>query len=504
MSEILLEAKNIYKAYEGVQALRNVSLAVGKGEIHCLVGENGSGKSTLIKIIGGVVVPDKGEIIIEGKSYTRLQAIDSIRHGIQIIYQDLSLFPNLTVAENIAFNQLVEQKVKTLSWKYMRQIAQKGLEEAGEILNLDERVGNLSVAKRQIVAIARALTQGARLIIMDEPTSAITREEVQHLFSVILSLKKRGISILFISHKLSEVFEIAEWVTVIRDGQLVGKYPAADLNDTELTYLMTGKRLGSSTYAFEQTKEETPLLEVRNLTKEGQFENISFKIWPGEILGIAGLIGSGRTEIALALFGLNHPDSGEILIDGKKISIYSPEHAKQIGIAYLPEDRLSQGLFVNQAIGDNIVITVLRKLRSRIGLIRQSERLKTESRWIDELKIKTPSARIPVSSLSGGNQQRIVIAKWLATNPRLFILDGPTVGIDIGSKFNIYEIIRELAKNNMAIILISDEIPEILRNCNRILVMRKGHIEREIDDVSATSEDALFEIMAAETLNGVQ
>lgn len=504
MSVNFLEARNIYKAYDGVQALSNVSLSVGKGEIHCLVGENGSGKSTLIKIIGGVVDFDSGEIIIEGQSFTHLHAIDAIRRGIQIIYQDLSLFPNLTVAENIAFNQLVEKKVKALSWKRVNEIAKQGLAEAGEILDLEELVGNLSVAKRQIVAIVRALTQGAKLIIMDEPTSAITREEVQHLFSLILSLKKRGISTLFISHKLSEVFEIAEWVTVIRDGRVVGRYSASELDDAELTFLMTGKRFKMDPYSYNKSHELAPLLETRGLTKEGQFQDISFKIWPGEILGIAGLIGSGRTELALALFGMNQPDSGEILLDGKPIAIKSPQQAKEMGIAYLPEDRLSQGLFVNQSIGDNIIITIVKKILSRLGLIRRSERQKTESHWINELKIKTPSPQAAVLGLSGGNQQRVVLAKWLATGPRLFILDGPTVGIDIGSKTNIHEIIRDLAKNGMAIIMISDEIPEILQNCNRVLVMKKGRIVQEILDISATSEDALFETMSAGTPEGAK
>jgi len=503
MSDIFLEVKNIYKAYEGVQALRDVTLRVGRGEIHCIAGENGSGKSTLIKVIGGVVTPDRGEITIDGQSYSHLHAIDSISHGIQIIYQDLSLFPNLTVAENIAFNQLVEKKVKAISWEKMRSIAGQALSEIGETVDLDEPVGNLSVAKRQIVAIARALTQGARLIIMDEPTSAITRDEVEHLFSVILGLKARGISIVFVSHKLSEVFEVAEWVTVLRDGKLVGVYPAAELDDEELTFLMTGKRFDIAPYSFDRARiGEMPLLEVRNLSKKGQFRDISFKVWKGEILGIAGLIGSGRSEIALSLFGLNVPDSGEILLNGNPVVVRSPEEAEHLGIAYLPEDRLSQGLFVNQSIGDNIVITVIRKMLTRIGIIRQSTRKETESHWIDELEIKAPSARVAALGLSGGNQQRVVLAKWLATKPKLFILDGPTVGIDIGSKSNIHEIIRDLAVNGMAIIMISDEIPEILQNCNRVLVIRNGCIEQEIEDISATSEDSLFEIMAAKSTEG--
>ncbi|HUX22235.1 MAG TPA: sugar ABC transporter ATP-binding protein [Spirochaetia bacterium] len=492
-----LEVRNIYKAYEGVQALNDVSLSIGKGEIHCLVGENGSGKSTLIKTIGGVVKPDRGEIIIDDRVYEHLQAIDAIREGIQIIYQDLSLFPNLTVAENISLNQMIEQRRRIISKSEMREIALRGLQEIGEEIELDELVHNLSIAKKQIVAISRALTQGAKLIIMDEPTSAITKDEVDHLFSVILGLKEKGISTLFISHKLSEVFEIADTVTIIRDGRKVGDYSAAELDDATLTFLMTGREITYSAYTLDEgQKVDPPILEVRNLTKEGQFYDVSFKIWPGEILGITGLIGSGRTEVALALFGLNSPDSGEILLAGRRVSIKTPEDAKKLGIGYLPEDRLSLGLFVEQAIGDNIVITILKGLLTKLKLLDTKRKRKTEQQWVEDLKIKTPSVRIPVFSLSGGNQQRVVLAKWLATDPKVFILDGPTIGIDIASKSNIHEIIRNLARQGMAIITISDEIPEILHNCNRVLVMRKGEIKREVVRTSEISEEGLFDLVS--------
>lgn len=498
MSDNFLEVNHIYKAYEGVQALSDVSLSVKAGEVHCLVGENGSGKSTLIKIIGGVVEPDAGEIVVTGTAHQHFQAIDAIREGIQIIYQDLSLYPNLSVAENISLNQMIEKRVKLTPWKKMRMLAARGLEEIGETIDLDQRVQDLSIAKKQIVAITRALTQGAKLIIMDEPTSAITKDEVEHLFSVISGLKAQGISILFVSHKLSEVFEIAENVTVLRDGKKVGDYPASELDDNELTFLMTGQRLSTVPYVFdEKAREEPPVLEVNDLTKSGQFEGVSFQIWPGEILGITGLIGSGRTEVALSLFGLNRLDAGSIVMNGKTVDVSSPQEAERLGIAYLPEDRLSQGLFIARAIGDNIIVTILRKLLSRLGLIDRAQRTTVENRWIEQLKIKTPTARAVVLGLSGGNQQRVVIAKWLATEPKVFILDGPTVGIDIGSKSNIHEIIRGLAREGMAIIMISDEIPEILHNCNRVLVMRKGKVEKEITNVEEVTEEQLFDLVTA-------
>jgi simple sugar transport system ATP-binding protein len=503
MADAFLDVKNIFKAYEGVQALRDVSMTIGKGEVHCLVGENGSGKSTLIKIIGGVVQPDSGDIVVDGRHHTHLSAIDAIREGIQIIYQDLSLFPNLTVAENISFNQFVERRASVVSWKDVNDIAARGLAEIGEKIDLGARVQDLSVAKRQIVAIARSLTHNARLIIMDEPTSAITKDDVDHLFTVISRLKAKGISILFISHKLSEVFEIAERVTIIRDGQKVGDFPTAELNDEKLTFLMTGQHITYTPYRVPGEKRaQAPVLETRGLSREGQFSDISFSLWPGEILGLTGLIGSGRTELALALFGMNRPDAGQILMDGKPVRIRSSRDAQRHGVGYLPEDRLTQGLFIGQSIGDNIIITILKKLLGFLGLVELGRRRKTEDGWLKELAIKAPSARVRAWSLSGGNQQRVVLAKWLATGPRVFILDGPTIGIDIASKRNIHEIIRGLAEKGMAIIMISDEISEILHNCNRVLVLREGRMEREFSDAAATTEAELLAAIGGARKNG--
>jgi simple sugar transport system ATP-binding protein len=502
MADTFLEVRGISKAYEGVQALRDVSMTIGRGEVHCLVGENGSGKSTLIKIIGGVVTPDAGEVIINGHPWARLEAIDAIRHGIQIIYQDLSLFPNISVAENISLNQFVERRSSFVNWREVREIAARGLAEIDEQIDLDENVRNLSVAKRQIVAITRSLTQNAKLIIMDEPTSAITRDDVDHLFSVIARLKKKGISTLFISHKLSEVFEIAEVVSILRDGAKVGDFAASELDDRKLTFLMTGQRIEYAPYRTTQEWKTSPLLEVRGLSRKGQYSDISFSLWPGEILGLIGLIGSGRTELALSLFGLNPPDQGRILMDGRPVRIRSPQEATRLGIGYLPEDRLTLGLFTGQSIGDNIVITVVKKLLGALGLIDPARRRKTESRWIEELAIKTPSARVHALSLSGGNQQRVVLAKWLATDPRVFILDGPTIGIDIASKRNIHQIIRTLAERGIAIIMITDEVPEILHNCSRVLVMREGGLAKEVSDSTAVSEADLLTIIGGKKANG--
>lgn len=499
MAEVFLEARGVSKAFVGVKALDNVDLTIGRGEIHCLIGENGSGKSTLIKIIGGVYKADSGSVKIEGKELHEhgIQAIESIRAGVQIIYQDLSLFPNLTVAENISINQMLESNQQTVNWKTIQQEAKKALDEIGEEINLNERVENLSMAKKQIIAISRALTQNAKLIIMDEATSAITKEEVDYLFSIIMKLKERGISILFVSHKLSEVFEISENITVLKDGKQIGVYPTSDLDNDKLVYLMTGRELESSPYIYnKKVKNETLLLEVENLNKERQFHNISFTLEKGEILGITGLIGSGRTEVAQALFGLNRPDSGTIRMHGEIFDVRSPEDAIKHGIALLPEERHGQGLFDEQPIGSNIVITILKTLLAKFGLLSPRKRKESGDNWIEKLEIKTPSSENPVNSLSGGNQQRVVLAKWLATNPDVFILDGPTIGIDIGSKHTIHEIIRDLAEKGMGIIMISDEIQEILDNCNRVLLMSNGRIIKEVDDSTTTTAEELFDIVA--------
>jgi simple sugar transport system ATP-binding protein len=497
MSEVFLEAKGISKSFVGVKALDNVDLTIGKGEVHCLIGENGSGKSTLIKIIGGVYRADSGTVKIEGSELHGMQAIESIRAGVQIIYQDLSLFPNLTVAENISVNQMLESNKQTVNWKSVRETAKKALAEIGENIPLDERVENLSVAKKQIIAISRALTQNAKLIIMDEATSAITKEEVDHLFSIILELKKRGISTLFVSHKLSEVFEIAENITILRDGKQIGVYPSEELNEEKLTYIMTGRKLEFEPYHYDpDMKGDTPLLEVRDLNKEGQFIDINFKLHRGEILGVIGLIGSGRTEVAQALFGLETADSGEILVDGEEVDIRNPRDGMKHGIALLPEDRLTQGLFEAQPIGNNIVITILKRFLKKSRLLDVDKKKSAEAEWVKKLAIKTPTPKNPVNSLSGGNQQRVVLAKWLATDPKVFILDGPTIGIDIGSKHTIHEIIRDLAREGMGIMMISDEAQEIMDNCNRILVMSNGQVIREIKDSTTITKEELLDIIA--------
>lgn len=496
-NKTLLKVEDISKRFGAVQALDKVNLEIKEGEIHCLVGENGSGKSTLIKIVSGVEKPDDGQFFIDGEAYENIGAIEAVKEGVQVIYQDLALFPNFSVAENISLNQRLESRAKFVDWGSVRRIALKELDEIGKKIDPDMLVEELSVSDKQIVAITRALTSGAKLIIMDEPTTALTKTEVDSLFSIILDLKKKGISTLFVSHKLTEVFTISEKVTVIRDGKVVGTFDPKELDHDKLIFHMTGRKVETSRFCDikEISREgKQPILEVKDLTKKGNYIDINFKLYPGEIVGLIGLLGSGRTELASTIFGLMQPDSGDIIVEGEKKNIKTVQDAQKSGISYLPEDRLTEGLFIDKTIEDNIIVTNLWKYLNKLKLISLKGVNKLTQKFAKDLNIKTPSLNLPATSLSGGNQQKVVVAKWLATNPKVFILDGPTVGIDVGSKRDIHEIIRELAESGVGIMIISDEIPEVLQNCNRILVMRKGKIVKELD-ASCTTEDELNEII---------
>jgi len=487
--DVFLSMKNISKRYVGVQALDSVDFQVNKGEIHCLVGENGSGKSTLIKIISGAVSPDEGaHIEIDGEYFHDYRAIDAIRKGIEVIYQDLSLFPNLTVAENIALSRIIAEGNRLIRWGNVRRIARQAMERIGVNIPLAEQVGDLSIADQQLVAICRALTHDVRLVIMDEPTASLTKKEVEALFGVVKDLQAKGIATLFVSHKLDEVLQIAERVTVLRDGRVVGTFPGRELDDEKLTMLMTGKKVEYSRYVPERQQAEV-LLEVRNLCRRGNFKDISFQLRQGEILGITGLLGSGRTELALALFGVNPADSGEILVQGKPVRIGSVQDAIRLGIGYVPENRLVQGLVMPQSVGKNIVLTVLRRLLNGLGLIDPPQTKSTVDRWVKELDIRVPSVDAPVQTLSGGNQQRVVLAKWMATQPKILILDGPTIGIDVAAKSAIHGIVRDLARRQIGIIVISDEVSEVYHNCNRIIVMHKGRFIAEFEAARCTEEE---------------
>lgn len=479
MEEYFLQVRGVSKSFQGVNALSNVNFNLKAGEAKCLVGENGCGKSTLIKIISGVYTADCGEIIINGKTYRSLTPTQSISEGIQVIYQDFSLFPNLTVAENIATGYQLYHKNKWVNKKINRELAAKVVQEIGVPLDLDMEVGALSVGEKQVVAICRALLLDAKLVIMDEPTTALTSKEIDSLYKIIGDLKKRGIALIFVSHKLDEVFAVAESVCVLRNGCNVIDGQKEAFDKSKMTYYMTGREIISAPYLPLKIGSK-PMFEVKNYTLPPHFQSLNFRLYQGEILGITGLLGSGRTELAEAIFGLRKPESGSLMMDGALLKIKESYDAVNAGIGYLPEDRLTQGLFLNVSIERNITAGIVRKFSQRVFNFIDKKGMNTEAaRQVDSLNIKSGNIQNAVMSLSGGNQQRVVLAKWLAIKPKILILNCPTVGVDVGSKSSIHETIKLLAGEGIGVIVISDDLPEILTLCSRILVMNKGSFTGE-------------------------
>jgi simple sugar transport system ATP-binding protein len=478
--DAFLVLEDVDKWFAGVHALNKVSLTIRRGEIHCLAGENGSGKSTLIKVIAGVVKPDSGTVSIDGVPRPGLHPIDVIHAGIQVIYQDFSLFPNLTVAENLALNAELDQRRKVVRWKEVRAIARRALEQIGVEMDLDQQVERLPVADKQLVAIARALLHDARLVILDEPTTALTQREVARLFEIIKRMQARGISALFVSHKLREVLEISERITILRNGQKVKEGDAAEFDERKIVHHMTGRELSGERFTF---APENPrrVLEVAGLGYRDKFQDVSFALHAGEILGITGLLGSGRTELALSLFGVRPADRGVVKVNGVEVRVDSIKRAVAAGIAYVPEDRVSEGLFLSQSIARNMTVSVLRQLRGRAWLVDFGRMAELVQRWVKNLAIATPDVELPVQSLSGGNQQRVVLARWLSTKARVLVLNGPTVGVDIGSKADIHAKLKELALQGLGVIVISDDLPELVQNCNRVLVMEKGRVVGQLE-----------------------
>lgn len=477
----ILEVRNISKSFIGVRALRQIDVKINSGEIHCFAGENGCGKSTLVKCISGVYTPDQGEIIINGTSYSSLSPAEAMEQGIQVIYQDLSLFQHMSAAENIAISTLKFKRRRLIDWEEVHAIAEQQLKRIGVEMDLDTPVGEMSIANRQMVAICRALAQNAKILFMDEPTTALTRTEVQRLMGVMLDLKKKGLAIIFISHKLDEVFAVADTITIFRNGEKIGDFLSSELNEKRLSYYMTGREIEYSHYKKKQKDESTPVLSVRHLTRRGQYENVSFDVQKGDIVGLTGLLGSGRTELAMTLFGMNPAQSGTVSVNGRTVSIKNPMQAKKYGIALLPEDRFTEGLFIERAIRENVSSAIIDQLCRHDILNRKQEAQKAKD-CVHEFNVRTPSIETVIGSLSGGNQQKVVIGKWAAMNPSVFIMDTPTVGIDIGSKSEIYNQIHRFAEAGMSILLISDEIQEIMANCNRVIVMSHGKCVRTFDE----------------------
>ena len=488
MDTPVLAVRHVSKSFAGVRALVDIDLEIAPGEIHCLAGENGSGKSTLIKVISGVHTPEEGSVAIAGREYTHLTPSAAIDAGVRVIYQDFSVFPNLSVMENIALGSEVAVGRALVNRSRMREVAREAVAKIGFQVDLDELVGNLSVADKQLVAISRALMGDAKLIIMDEPTTALTKKEVRALFDIVADLQSRGIAILFVSHKLEEVFEIAQRFTILRSGRKVITCPKEELDRASFARHMTGRDFDEAPYRTGYIDAD-PVLEVREATVAGAFENASLSVRPGEILGITGLLGSGRTELALSLFGMLPLDSGTVSVAGKGVTLRGVCDAIKAGIAYVPEDRLTEGLFLSRSIGDNITISEMDAFTHFLGFIDKKAIRAEEKRWVERLGILTPDPDNAVNTLSGGNQQKVVLAKWLATNPSVLILNGPTVGVDIGSKFTIHSILRELAAQGMAIIIISDDIAEVLTNCSTIAIMRAGHLSEPISPDTLTEAE---------------
>ncbi len=497
MSDYIIEAINVKKAFGGVKALKGVNLKVKKGEIHSLAGENGSGKSVLIKIISGIYTRDSGIIKYNGVEKLRVSPIDAIMNNIQVIYQDLSIFPNLSVIENIAFNNEIASKRNLVSWKRFKKVAEETVERINFEVDLNEIVGKLSIADKQLVAICRALATDAKLIIMDEPTTALTNKEVEALFKVIKALQSNGIATLFVSHKLDEVFEISERFTILRNGENVTTGNTSDLNYEKFIYFMTGMQFENKQPVDKKLYiDEKPVLEVKNISLKNSYKDVSFILRKGEILGITGLLGCGKSQLAESLFGLNKSYKGKIYIDGKEERLNNISDAIRCNIGYVPEDRLTKGLFLPQSIGRNIIITVLKRIVNKLGVIKEKLMELEINKWIKKLEIATPSIDNAATTLSGGNQQRIVLSKWLATSLKLLILNGPTVGVDIKSKYEIYKILSGLADGGLGILVISDDLPEIKSICNRVLIMIDGKVKEEVDP-EKFAEDELAEKMKA-------
>jgi simple sugar transport system ATP-binding protein len=496
MTAPLIELRHIGKSFAAVRALEDVSLSIGRGEIHCLAGENGSGKSTLIKVISGVWQPDQGEVLIDGQKIEGMTPRAAIQHGVQVIYQDFSLFGNLSVAENLALSTELQEGRKLVSWRRVRHIAEEAIRKLGIELDLDALVETLPTAGKQLVAIARALMSDPRLLIMDEPTTALTGREVEALFRVVRDIQSRSIAVLFVSHKMREMLEISERLTVIRSGRVVAAGPISEFDEAAITRAMTGQEIAAEGYRWQGGAAAAPLLEVFNLTIPGQLEDISLRVMPGEIVGVSGLLGSGRTELALALFGMKPHYAGQVRIDGREARLDSVQRAIAHGIAYVPEDRLTEGLFLTQTIDRNMLATSHARL-SRGGIIQGGRAAREAAEMIREMAIATPTGNRPVTQLSGGNAQRVVIGRWLLNDPRLLILNGPTVGVDVGSKAGIHRKIRELARaRGLGVLMISDDLPELVDNCNRILVLHRGRLVSDTP-TEATSEAALSEQLGA-------
>ncbi len=485
--QTLLRATGISKSFAGIHALRDVSFELLPGEVHALVGENGAGKSTLVKILTGAYQADEGQLEVAGQPVTNNDPVKSRALGIAAIYQQPALFPDLSVAENMALGVEPGGAWRSVRWSQRRQRAKQLLDGVSAAINPEATVRDLTMPEQQLVEIARALGADTRILIMDEPTASLSEREVSKLFKVIGDLRNHGVGIIYISHRLEELFEVGDRVTVLRDGVEVGRHRLTDIDRGRLIRLMVGREL-SAAYPKVQAQRGAVVLELSGVgCRESGVRDVNLSLRAGEIVGLAGLVGAGRTELAQILFGLNPADAGSMRVHGKTASIRSPGHAMKLGIAYLPEDRRRHGVVLDMPLTGNVTLAILSQV-AKFGLLNFARERSLAESFVQQLGIKTDSIESPVGNLSGGNQQKVALARWLAARPSILILDEPTQGIDVGAKWEIYRLMTELAAKGMAILMISSELPEILGMSDRIAVMHAGTLVGTLDRTDADQE----------------
>ena len=485
----MIQMNGISKSFSGNQVLNDVSFELANGEIHALMGENGAGKSTLMKILSGIHHKDSGHIRVDGEEHTFKTIKDSERCGIHVIHQELNILPDLSVAENLFLGKELTYGFGIMKRAEMRRQAHDLLCKLGLDIDPKTRAGDLSVGKQQLVEIAKAIASDAKYIVMDEPTAALTDREIQTLFETVRELKNKGISFVYISHRMEEIFAICDRITILRDGQYAGVRDIPKTSFDEIVAMMVGRELGERFPERQHCIGDTKL-SVDNLCANHVFENVSFELRKGEVLVLAGLMGAGRTEVAQTLFGARKANSGSITIDGQAVKIHNPIQAMQHKIGFVTEDRKTEGLLLDFSIQDNIMLTNFDKT-CRMGITQPTSENQFVQKFIDQLAIRTTNAHLPVKSLSGGNQQKVVLAKWLGTEPDILILDEPTRGVDIGAKKEIYTIINQLAEAGVAILMISSELPEVIGMADRVLVMHEGRITGEVNKSNMTQENIM-------------
>ena len=491
MFETVLKVDQVSKGFPGVQALDSVSFELRKGEVHALVGENGAGKSTLMKILSGVYRPDSGTIHLMGKEVHFQNAREASDAGIGIIYQELNLVPHLTVAQNIYIGREPRTALGYIDDRKMNGDASKILQELNVEIDPAAKLNKLSLSKQQMVEIAKALSKDSEILIMDEPTSALTESEIDELFKVIHKLRSRGVGIIYISHRLDELKHIVDRITVFRDGHYISTSDYAAITLEEIINKMVGRKLENMFPARLNVPTQKKLLEVRHIVHNTILKDISFDLYEGEILGISGLMGAGRSELARAIFGADPMDSGEIYRDGKKLNIHSPADAIANGIAYLSENRKLEGLAVKMRLDQNVTMANVPEISKRFGILSIARELKATQAYVEELSIRTPSLGQITNNLSGGNQQKVVVAKWLFRDSRILIFDEPTRGIDVGAKYAIYELIERLARRGVGVIMISSELPEIMGMTDRVLVLHEGSLAATLRTKDTSQEEIL-------------